>query len=378
MFLQSLWLDNFRNYRKTSLNFKEKNLFYGPNSSGKTNLLEAIYFLAYNLPFKESDVKNLINKQSTQAIIKAFLIDNDEKKELLVSLNLKSQSDYSKTLLINKKKKTVKNFIGQLKVVYFLPSDIELINSSPAQKRKYFDKLISQIDKLYYSISNQLDKIIKARNKILEGILRKKSKKEEILFWDQKLIDYGSFIFYRRQKIVNFLNQIINPIYQKLDNSQNKLSINWESFLPFNKFNNLELIKKEYRIKLNKIKNKEIEKGYSLLGPHRDNYEFLINKQKVNAYYSRSEFRKSILALKFSEGFLIQKTTGKKPIFLLDDITSELDEENKHYLFAFLKNYLKKEGQVFITTTSKKQLNKEFLKDSLIFKIEKGKICLSP
>jgi DNA replication and repair protein RecF len=377
MMLNSLSLFNFRNYKKLKIELGQINILVGKNASGKTNLLEAIYFLSYASAFRLHDQRNLINKKATVSRIEAYINSIDRKIEVSVSFELKDEFIPVTKIKLNKVIQKVSQFAGIIKTVSFLPSDLSLISAAPSFKRWYFNNLLIQIQPLYYQNLLHFKKVIDNRNKLLEQIKNKKAKHRELLFWNKELINYSIFIFINRQKVINFINQIITPIYQRLTQTNDKLVIQYQSFLP--KLEKLEKSKmfKIYQNELTKLQNKEIEAGFSLLGPHRDNFTFKINEDDLTSFGSRGEFREAILALKLAEGKLIEKVTGEKPILILDDITSELDQDRNNFLFRFLKNYIADKGQIFITVTSLESIDEKFLQEGKIFKIEKDEACLS-
>jgi DNA replication and repair protein RecF len=375
MHLDSLSLINFRNYKKAKLKFGQVNILFGKNTAGKTNLLEAIHFLSYTYPFKFNHQRNLINKNAAFTRLEG-LVFKDRKLNIIATLESKSNLIYEKKFKVNKILQKPSNFLGDLKVISFLPSDISLINAPPSQKRRHFNKLLILLDPLYCQKLLRLKKIIHTRNKLLELIRNKKSQKDELLFWDKELANYGAFVFLRRQQVISLINKIIKPIYQDLTSTKDKLSITYQSFFQKLKKFGKEKIVSGYQAEIAKIRHKETRAACSLLGPHRDDFIFKLNNYPLIFFGSRSQFREAILALKLSEGKLVEKVTLEKPILLLDDVGSELDEERKNYLFDFLKKYILPSGQVFITTTSLEKINKEFLEKAKIFKIENGKVCL--
>ncbi len=376
MILSSLSLTNFRNYTKVNLDFGQVNILVGPNASGKTNLLEAIYFLSRATSPRLRYQKDLIKNNNNFFRIESSAKSNNRRLDLAASLELKNNETCETKFRLNKKLRKTSDFISQLKTVFFLPSEISLIDSSPVRKRSYFNNVLIQTRPLYYQTLIRLSKIIYARNRLLEALKIGKSKEKELLFWDQELASCGISVFLDRRQVINFINRIIEPIYKKLTVTADKLSIIYQPFLPNIEGLDREAMEKKYQEELFKLRKEEIKQTCSLLGPHRDDFIFNITGKPLASFGSRGEFREAVLALKLSEGKLIEKVAGDKPILLLDDVASELDNQKKDYLFRFLKKYIASDGQIFITTTSLKTINPEILEKAKVFQVEKGELCL--
>jgi len=346
----------------------------GANRAGKTNLLESIYFLSFGSSFKSRSPQNLIKIPHQFCSVVGLATINERKLSLKINL-YKEDSIIKKQFIINRKLRKLSEFLGKVKVVSFLPTDINLVESSPAEKRKYFDNLIFQIVPYYYSTVTYLEKVILRRNKVLERLKQKRAQEEELLFWNKELLNYGWEIFLQRKRVINFLNHLLNKIFSQLNQNQSHLTIKYLSFLPSYFQKDKKIVTDWWQKKLTQLKNQEIEKTCTLVGPHRDDFRFFLNNQDLSTLGSRSELRQTILALKFAEGKLIEKVTQEKPIFLLDDIDSELDKQNRKCLFEFLEKHQDDFGQIFLTTTSLEKINQDFLKQAKIFKIEKGYVC---
>jgi len=353
------------------------NILVGPNATGKTNILEAIYFLSRTNSPRLHYQKDLIKYNNNFFRLAALVISGSRKLNLETSLEIKNREICETKLKINKKMRKTSEFISQLKAVFFLPSEISLIDSSPAHKRAYFNNLLIQTRPLFYQTLIRLNKIIYSRNRLLENIKNRKARENELLFWDQELVLCGISIFLYRRQVVSFINRIIDSIYKNLTLTSDKLSILYQPFLSDAKNLSQKVMEKKYQEELLKLKNEEIKQACSLLGPHRDNFIFKIGAKSLALFGSRGEFREAVLALKLSEGKLIEKVAEDKPILLLDDVASELDNQRKDYLFNFLKKYIAADGQVFITTTLLDNINQEILDRAKIFKVGKGTVCLS-
>lgn len=371
MYLKKIGLVNFRNYEKVEVELGEKNVIYGKNAQGKTNFLEAIGFLALTKSFKNVFTPELLNWGKNFSRIEASLLKDNKKHQIEIYFD----RDKDKRIKIDKLNKKLSIYIGFLKVVLFLPSDLNLITDSPNKKRIYFNNLLSQINNFeqenkrikYFNSLTQFRKLILNRNRILYLIKNKKAKKEELDFWDSQIVKYGSEIFLVRKRTFLFLNKIIGVIFKNLTKEEKDLKI---KYIPSLNWRKDEDISQTYKEKLKNSLKKDIEKTMTQIGPHRDNFIFMLDDKDLSSSGSRSEFRETILALKFSEIKLIEKLTNEEPIILLDDAASELDKKHQKYFFDFMDDYIKnKKGQTFITTSDLNQINKNFLKKADKFQV---------
>ncbi|MCS7093089.1 MAG: DNA replication and repair protein RecF [Patescibacteria group bacterium] len=324
MILRKLRLVNFRNFSLKEVNFgKKANLIVGKNSKGKTNILEAIYFLINGFGFREQKEEELIRfSQSQMLVVGEFLIGKD-----LLSFSVSLKADNKKTIKrfhIEKAEKKFFAYIKELiKTVLFSPNQLTLITGSPSLRRDYFDKFISFVDDEYRKKLINYENGIKRRNKVLESNLNFERLKKELSFWDDYLIKQGSYLTQKRAEYTNYLNQNqeLAGNFFKIEYKKNEISN--------------ESLKKSFEISLDQKK--------TLVGPQRDDFEiFLIShtdKKSIHRFGSRSEQRLALFWLKMNEIKYLEEKTKKKPIILMDDIFSEFDEENKRIIFPVIENY---------------------------------------
>lgn len=380
MYLSSLALTNFRNYSRLNINLQKRNIFLGENATGKTNLLEAVYFLSVGSGFKSKSLKTLINQRASWATITGDLLIKDQKLNLKGTLQYQPGTDIvEKRLVVNKKPQKTYQFLGRLKTVCFLPQHLFLIEASPGQRRKYFNLLIAQLSSEYYKSITDYKKIVLARNKILNALQKGRSSRLELVFWNRQLIRTGALIFLIRKRVVDFLNQIWEKIFPLFSshNPSSRFTLHYHSFLPSSQNHSFKKITQWYQRKLQEIEMAEIKAGYSLLGPHRDDFVFYYGDDKLCDMGSQGEFRQAILALKFAEVELIERFTKEKPVLLLDDITSELDSIHRNQAFKLIENYQNRGGQIFITAIEKREFPSTFLNKACVFEIKNHHVCLS-
>lgn len=339
MQIQKLKLEHFRNYQNFELDFEKKVLLIkGKNARGKTNLIEALFALSIGKSFRLKDLSEAIEWEQDYMRITGLLVDETE-LELFYSTHPRKQ----KVSKINGVKIKLNDFVGNFLSVLFTPEDIDLISSAPGLRRRFLDILLSQVSHNYLINLITYQKILKQRNKLLKAILEKKSKEDELDFWDMKLVEHGTEVIRERQLFFEKIESFLKEQYQKISGKNEELKLHY-----LGKIKNI----KEYAEKLNQHRRRDILLTETSLGPHRDDFEFILNQKPITTFGSRGEYRSSILALKLSEVNFIESQTNKKPVLLLDDVFSELDSERQAYLLETIQNQ-----QTIISTTDKTILN---------------------
>lgn len=358
MQLKKLKLENFRNYKKLEIELdpaKNLNLFIGDNAQGKTNFLEAITVLSLAKSFRIPNHDALIMWNEDYARIVGDF-DNTE-LEFFVSVLPKKQKNLKK----NGVNVQVKEFIGQLNIVLFHPEDLNILYLSPSLRRQYLNTILSQTDPLYFDALVQYNRLLKHRNKTLFLITENRAKKDELNIWDEKLAEYGSYIYQKRLELVQFFNKPCADNYNKIANSNENVTLSYTC-----SFKNPHTEKEDYLDALQENRESDIAYQRTRKGIHRDDLEIYFNDHNVSNFASRGEMRTLVIALKLSEIEFIEAQTGKKPILLLDDVFSELDIHRQKFLLESIQNY-----QSFITTTHH---DFQVPEGSKVHKINEGKI----
>ncbi|MGL4628999.1 DNA replication/repair protein RecF [Cetobacterium sp.] len=349
---------NFRNLEDRNIQFSPRfNLFFGKNGQGKTSILEAIYFSATGKSFRTSKNIELIKYNRDKMGSYISYRDLISEKTLSVKLDKKN-----KEYKYNGKKTSFDEFYGKMNVVTFIPEDIELIVGSPAFRRSFFDAEIAQSNYEYFKNLKDFNKVLKIRNKYLK---EKNTKDEVYSIYEDNFVKLAAKIIFKRIEYVKNISIILNLNYRKLFDSKKELSLKYESFIGEFKGLNLLKIEEKIREKIEKFKLQELRYGYSLVGPQRDDFKFLLNMKEAKSYSSQGEKKSIIFALKLSEIDMVIKEKKETPIFLIDDISSYFDSIRKDSIINYLK---KRELQVFISSTT--DLNIE----SKNFRIDKGEI----
>lgn len=338
MIIKHLSLQNFRNHILASIRTDNDLVYiYGNNGLGKTNILEAIFLMSTTKSLRSEYDKDLINHQKDFLRVKAGVQIEEELKELEITVEKRNnyQNTSSKKTFINGINRSMSSFAGNLKSVIFTPTDLEILTASPSNRRKYLDAIFYQFNPFYKNSVLEYTKSLKQRNKLLEIINETGKGHDQLPFWNSKLIEEGQKIQKEREKFFNYLNANKDEITHNLE--INNFSINF-------KYDKSEISEERFE----KYRSAEISSHTTLVGPHKDDFEIFLNNYKISDFGSRGQQRMGILILKQLELLFIFENTGVRPLLLLDDIFSELDNKNKEAILKIIPNQ-----QTFITSVSK-------------------------
>lgn len=338
MIIEKIKLTNFRNYKSLSLSFEKGiNVFYGNNGSGKTNLAEAIYFISLTKSFRTSNELELINNESNDF---ALINSSIEKGRNFKKIDIYISKDGKKISIDNKNINRISLLSQEVNIIYFLPRDVNLFKESPRVRRNFFNIALSKQFSEYLKLLNDYEKVLKMRNEIL------KEENPNITLLDvyaEQLIAYSFKIYKYRKEYFNKINIFLPEIYQKISLKKSLIKL---VYLPF-----VDDLSNYKDIALNKYKNaleSDLKTKRTTIGIHLEDFYILLDNKNITLYGSQGENRMAVLSLKLVPYFLINEKENK-PIVILDDVLSELDENNKLNLLNFLKVF----EQVFITTTNK-------------------------
>ncbi len=367
MFINKLKLINFRNYDDLELKLHEKlNIFIGNNAQGKTNIIEAIYIAGFGKSFRTSKDKDLIkmDRDKTYAKIEGM------RKYGNISIELKFWDKKKKEIKINGMSITkLSDILGSINVVIFSPEDLKLIKEGPSERRKFIDREISHINKKYYYNLTSYNKVLNQRNNLLKKIQYNKKYINTIDIWDEKLMEFGIEVILKRREFIGKINSLSRLMHRKITDGKEELEVKYLDNIKMDSKDKYEDIYEKYKTKLKKKLDKDIERGYTLIGPHKDDIGLYINNIDIRTFGSQGQQRTTALSLKLSEIEIAKGETGEYPILLLDDVMSELDSDRQNFLIKSLKNV-----QTFITTTDIPDTMVPLVKEGYIFNISMGKV----
>ena len=358
MIIKSLELENFRNYSELSIHFDSgTNILYGDNAQGKTNILESIYLSATTKSHKGSKDKDMINFQAEEAHIRTY-VEKDE-LENLVDMHLRKNK--SKGIAINGQKiKKAADLLGLLNIVFFSPEDLSIIKNGPSERRRFVDMELCQLDSFYLYNLNNYNKIVNQRNKLLKDLSFNPNLRDTLFIWDSQLISYGSKVIERRAAFVKQLNEIIYDIHVRLSGGKEELKIVYEP----------DVMMDEFEKKLKDSNEKDIKLKQTTVGPHRDDFSFLVGDIDIRKFGSQGQQRTAALSLKLSEIELVKKITKDTPLLLLDDVLSELDSNRQNYLLNSIGDI-----QTIITCTGLEEFVNNRFEINRIFKVSNAVVA---
>ena len=374
MLIKSLSLKNYRNYKDQSLDFHSKKiLFIGKNAQGKTNLLESVHYLScLSSPRAKTD-SELILWGEEAAMLTAVV----EKAGFDAELTVKINPPKRKELKVNQVKKSKSSeFCSNLSVVSFSVNDLLLLRGVPEDRRNWLDMAISQIYPAYLDRISQYNKIRTQKNNYLKDIKGNINANTELLeVWNTQLCIAGSNIICLRIKFLRELQKIAvekhfqiatEEYFSMVYNSTVLEDVTLEKEPDIS----IEKIAETFEKKLEERKLEEIIRAQSLVGPHRDDVSFFINKKKKKKFASQGQQRTIVLSLKLAELELIKEKIGDNPVLLLDDVLAELDNNRQNYLL----NAIGTETQTIITSVDTVLFGEKYLKDVEVFNVENGKV----
>lgn len=357
MFIKSLELENFRNYEALKIEFnKGTNILYGDNAQGKTNILEAIYLSSTTKSHKGSKDKDIVHFEKEEAHIRTQI----EKNGIVEKVDMHLRKNKTKGIAINNRKiKKAADLLGILNVVLFSPEDLGIIKNGPADRRRFVDMELCQLDKFYLYNLNNYNKIINQRNKLLKDMYMSPSLKDTLEVWDSQLVTYGIQIIERRNSFIDQLNEIIKEIHNKLSGGKEDIFIRYD----------FDVSPEEFEESLRNSQNKDMKFKQTSVGPHRDDIVFLIGGIDIRKFGSQGQQRTAALSLKLSEIEIVKEITKETPVLLLDDVLSELDSSRQNYLLNSIG-----EIQTIITCTGLDEFVNNRFEINKIFKIISGKV----
>ena len=357
MIIKSLELSNFRNYDLLDMEFDSgTNILYGDNAQGKTNILEAIYLCATTKSHRGTKDKDIVNFDEEEAHIRTLM----EKKGEEIRIDMHLRKNKTKGIAIDGTKiKKAAQLLGLMNVVFFSPEDLTIIKNGPAERRKFVDMELCQLDLMYLNHLNQYNKIVNQRNTLLKDLYMNPSLRDTLDVWDMQLVNFGESIIERRITFVEQLNEIIRDIHSSLSGGKEELKIIYEP----------DVAAADFEEKLKYSREKDIRLKQTTAGPHRDDFGFYANGIDIRKFGSQGQQRTAALSLKLSEIELVKRMTGDTPILLLDDVLSELDSSRQNYLLSSIGDI-----QTIITCTGLDEFVNNRFEINKVFNVVNGHV----
>jgi DNA replication and repair protein RecF len=398
--LRELTLVNFRNYVR--LMFAPGDVvtvLRGDNGQGKSNILEAIYFLATTRSPRTTSEREVVHWKARRDPLPFARLEAriaKEELDLHIEILIRAEADgaaserggngavptipsVAKQIKVNGLPTRAVELIGQVNVVLFTPDDVTLVAGPPAGRRRYLDITSSQVSGLYLRTLQRYNRVVVQRNHLLRQVRERRQPRERLEFWNGELVTAGTLVVARRLEMLARMNQELGPIYRQLSGGQQALEIVYQATSCGESGEppaagaatdgqvSTELAER-YAARLQEVVGREIEQGVSIVGPHRDDFQFLVDGVDLNTYGSRGQQRLAVLSLKLAEGQFMRAESGEQPILLLDDILSELDPSRR----GFVLEQAGREGQTIITTTDLADFPADLLERAAVYRVEQG------
>ncbi|MCZ8524125.1 MULTISPECIES: DNA replication/repair protein RecF [Paenibacillus] len=367
MQLTRLALQNYRNYEHVEFKTDAMvNIIVGPNAQGKTNLLESIFVLALTKSHRTNQDKELIRWESPAAQLHAEV----DKRYGSVQLDLSVSQQGKKAKINGLEQKKLSNFIGSLNVVMFAPEDLEIVKGSPGVRRRFLDMEIGQVHPSYLYDLSQYNKILVQRNNYLKQLFSSSASAPLLEVWNEQLAAFGIKIMKKRQSFIKKLQSWAEKIHGGITNGEEQLRIDYDSSLSGSLEEDEAVLFDQFMIKLSQVKDQELRRGVSMVGPHRDDLRFYINGKEAQTFGSQGQQRTTALSLKLAEIELIHEEVGEYPLLLLDDVLSELDRYRQTQLIETFQRKV----QTFITTTGIESVDVSKLESASVIHVRSGSL----
>jgi len=357
MNIRSIELKNFRNYENLEISFDEgTNILFGDNAQGKTNILEAAYMSGTTKSHKGSRDKEMIRFGEEEAHLKTVVARGG--REYQIDMHLKKNR--AKGIAIDKIPiKKASELFGILNIVFFSPEDLNIIKNGPAERRRFLDSELCQLDRIYLADLTNYNKILAQRNKLLKDMIYRPSLSDTLPVWDMQLIETGKKIIRRRKQFVDELREIVSDIHYRISGGKEELFLKYEP--------NIDDI--FFEDELSRAKEKDKKLCQTSVGPHRDDLLFSIGDVDIRKYGSQGQQRTSALSLKLSEIELVRKSISDTPVLLLDDVLSELDSSRQNYLLNNISD-----TQTIITCTGLDEFVRNRFTVNRVFEVIAGHV----
>ena len=373
MIIESLELKNYRNYRELSLSFDPgTNLLYGDNAQGKTNILEALYYCASAKSHRGSKDKEIIRFGEEEAHVKLLL----RKRDVPYRIDMHLKMNSAKGIAVNGLPiRRASELFGILNVVLFSPEDLNIIKNGPADRRRFMDLELCQLDRSYVHALVSYNRALVQRNRLLKDISFQPELRETLDLWDAQLVNYGSQLIRARRDFLMRLNPVIGPIHSGLTGGKEEISVIYDS----------NTDEQEFGSSLTRARESDLRQKITSVGPHRDDIGFFVKRtdaedqsaavprdlrgMDLRRFGSQGQQRTAALSLKLSEIGLMEQATGESPVLLLDDVLSELDTDRQKQLLKTISRI-----QTVITSTGMENLLGKDFRIDRTFEVRNGAV----
>lgn len=364
MRVEELHFENYRNLKDNGILPSDKvNVIYGENANGKTNLLEAIWLFCGGHSFRGSKENELIqfDKDFFRLRMRFFSCEREQEAEIVFDKNKKS-------VKINGVDKNSSSYLTEVfSAVVFSPEHLDLIKRGPNIRRKFLDAAICQHRIRYASMLSKYNQIINQRNALLKDIYKHKELKDTLSIWDDSLTTVGAQILKERFDYLRKLREPAKIYHQGISCDKENLDIDYVCTAKADENDSIGVIQDKLSEAFRASRHEDYHTGYTSTGPHRDDLDIKINGISARRFASQGQQRSAVLSMKLSEAELLYGKNEERPVILLDDVLSELDNRRQDFLLNKVEDY-----QVFVTCCE--ESNKEQLQRGKVFYVENGAV----
>lgn len=356
--LQQLTVVDYRNIQRAKLSFSpSQNVLFGENAQGKTNLLEVIYLLATGRSFRTTRVEETFPWIGGYPKIRGEF--KEPGQDLTIEVEIYPERKIAR--INGDEKGRLAGLLGLNQVIEIVPQDVLLVDGEPSRRRRFLDIGISQWDALYYKHLSKYQQALKQRNSVLSQGLD--LTRDRLRIWNKILEEHGAYLVWQRKRVVKQLQEQLARLYPEMAQKDEKGEVLYRSALGAEE---REAVKDEFCIKLLESETKDIAVGFTTVGPHRDDLILILQSRDAKSFASEGQKRTLVIALKLALGLFLKETEGKNPIFVLDDVLTQLDEIRRKGLMMALKDH-----QSFISVTSA-EFHGDLVREGKWFRVERG------
>ena len=383
MQLSRLRLSNFRNLVEVDLEIPPGvSVYFGDNAQGKTALVEAVYILAIARSFRAENERELVNfdaaKGGELTLVDGVVEDTNDgsaSQRVIVGYRVSASDStagpgyrVSKEIRVNRVRRTAGALVGLVHAVLFSALDIELVQGPPSARRRFLDILLSQADPQYLRSLQRYQRIVRQRNRLLRLRREGRAAADELEYWDEELVGEGSWLTWRRHEVMNALGPSCVEHHRELSGEGESLELCYRPSVPLAE--RAEGMTASFEGSLQSVADRELATAVTAVGPHRDDFEILVNGIDMGVYASRGQARTLALALRLGEAETLATARGTGPLLLLDDALSEMDAARRRRVLEKASEY----PQVMITTTDPEQVSDFFGAGAFYFQVGGGRI----
>ena len=381
-YLSRLRLTNVRNLTEVDLELSPGvSVYFGPNAQGKTTLLEAAYLLSIARSFRAENERELVNfdaaRLGNQALVDGTVEGGGERLRVIVGYQVREGGDSGanglgygvrKDIRVNRLRRNASDLVGTVNAVLFSALDIDLVQGPPAVRRRFLDILLSQADARYLKSLQRYNRVLQQRNQLLRMVREGRAGVDELVYWDAELVREGGWLTWRRHETMGFLTPRLLAHHADLGSPGEELTLEYRPSVPLAE--SADGMEESFREALAAAAGRERAQGMTSAGPHRDDFNLMINGVDMGAFASRGQARTLALSLRLAEAEVLASVRGDGPIVLLDDALSEIDRSRRHRVLEKASQY----EQVLITTTDLEPVSRYFGAGAVYYQVDGGTI----